>query len=122
MFKRPITTATAGRIAKAVNAIASNGDLSTAEDLRRWFNRTYRGVTIEQIRDGRQVIGYKVTSALFGVVLKETEVRAPVSRRREPTCETSRRPSRKAPGRADWYEKLDAILPPMIEADGSVAE
>ena len=122
MVRNPITTASAVRIVKAVNALASSGDPSTAEDMRRWFNRSYRGVAIVPIMEGRQIMGYKLTSSVYGVELKETEVRAPVARKREATCETYERPARPAQGRADWYAKLDAILPPMIEADGQGAE
>ena len=122
MFKNPITTASAVKIVKAVNALASSGDPSTAEDMRRWFNRSYKGVAIVPIMEGRQIMGYKLTRSVFGADLKETEVKPPVTRKRETTCEASNRPTSPARGRADWYEKLGAILPPAIEADGCGAE
>ena len=116
MFRKAITTTTASKIATTVNALASAGDPATAELLRAWFNRTFKGFVIEQVTDGRRILGYKLTSDLYGVDLRETEVKAPVARKRTAPKVNIEEPSSPAPfnGRSDWYEKLDAILPPMI--------
>lgn len=116
MFRKAITTTTASKITATVNALASAGDPATAELMRTWFNRTFKGFSIEQVTDGRRILGYKLTSDLYGVDLRETEVKAPVARKRATPRASIEEPASTAPanGRADWYEKLDAILPPMI--------
>ena len=117
MFRKAITTTTASKITATVNALASAGDPATAELMRAWFNRTFKGFAIEQVTDGkRRILGYRLTSDLYGVDLRETEVKAPVARKRAAPRASIEEPASTAPanGRADWYEKLDAILPPMI--------
>ena len=117
MFRKAITTTTASKITATVNALASAGDPATAELMRAWFNRTFKGFAIEQVTDGRKILGYRLTSDLYGVDLRETEVKPPVARKKAAPMANVEEPDSPAPanGRyAGWYEKLDAILPPMI--------
>lgn len=118
MFRKAVTTTTASKITATVNALASAGDPATAELMRRWFNQTFEGFVIEQVTDGkRRILGYRLTSDLYGVDLRETEVKPPVARKKAAPRANVEEPDSPAPanGRyAGWYEKLDAILPPMI--------
>ena len=116
MFKKPVTIATATKIATTVNALMSAGDPATAESLRRWFNATFRDFVIEQVTDEKRIMGYKLTSSVYGLDLRETEVKAPVARKRVAPVEQTEEqyPAPSGARYAGWYEKLDAILPPVL--------
>lgn len=139
MFHKPITTASATKIADTVTALMSAGDPATAAALRCWFNGNFRGYRIEEVRDGKRIVGYKLTSSVYGLDLRETEVKVePVQPEAEPTARKKAAPAARkkaAPAKREegphlkpvqgpregWYAKLDAILPPVLTTDDQVA-
>lgn len=81
-MRKAITAGSAKRVAAAVTAIFNSGDPATAEVMRVWFNRSFKGFSIEPLKDGERVTGYRLTSRYYAGDLSETTTKAPVRRPR----------------------------------------
>ena len=77
-MRKAITAGSAKRVAAAVTAIFNSGDPATAEVMRVWFNRSFKGFSIEPLKDGERVTGYRLTSRYYAGDLSETTTKAPV--------------------------------------------